>query len=137
MFLDLLLNSIFFPVFSTYYKYPKKYYIPENCYWHISGKKTFCDFFLRQSLTLYTPFELIGNIISCVGLFSIFMVLTFAPPRPFHAYLLWFQNKAFCLKHVEEDLAYKIRWRSPGHFQTRAKSVTYIYINSYTHTNTY
>lgn len=110
-----------FAFFSTYYKYSTKYYIPENCYWHPRKKNT--SLFLSDEFLRCTP--LVRNIISYVGLLSVFMMLTFTPPRPFHAYLLRFQNKALWLKYVEEDSAYKIRWRSPGHFQTRAKAVIY------------
>lgn len=95
--------------------------IPENCYWHPRKKNT--SLFLYDNLLCCTP--LIRNIISYVGLLSIFMMLTFTPPRPFYAYLLRFQYKALWLEYIEEDFAYEICWRSPGHFQTRAKSVTY------------
>lgn len=98
--------------FLTYYKYSTKYYIPENCYWHPRKKNT--SSFLYDNLLCCT--SLVRNIISYVGLLSIFMTLTFTPPGPFHAYLLRFQNKALWLKYIEEDFAYKIRRRSPSHF---------------------
>lgn len=85
----------------------------------ISGRRIFHYLFTRLAISC----ALVRNIIPYVSLFSVFVMLTFAPPRSFHAHFLRFQNKALWLQHIEEDLAYKIRRCSPGHFQTCAKSV--------------
>lgn len=101
----------------THYKYSIKYYIPENCYWHLRKKDI--SLFLRINPGVFSV--LVRNIISHVGLFSILVMLTFAPPRSFHAYLLRFQDKALWLQYIEKNLAYKISRGGSSHFQARAK----------------